>query len=87
MNSNVNVILRDCIRIIDLAVKSLDGKVPDKKILLAVLAQRFAPEKPNDAEFFLVQPEVYRAARLNFLTALDIATDIYLADRARLYSN
>jgi DNA-binding CsgD family transcriptional regulator len=83
---HANQIQENCLHIIDAAVRTLDGKIPPKEILVAVLASRFAPEKP-DAEFFLLPLAVYRRARANFIANLAAAFDIFARDRDVTFLN
>lgn len=75
-----------CVRIIESALKLLDGKMPvDKKIIVAAIASRFAPENPPaDFRFGM---KVWEQARANFIMGLTIACDCVARDRAALWAN
>ncbi len=80
-------IIEMCVRIVQSAIKALDGKMPvDKKILVAALVSRFAPENPTDAGFS-VDTKVWEQARANFIMGLTIACDCVARQRNAQWRN
>jgi hypothetical protein len=78
-------IIEMCVRIVQSAIKALDGKMPGKTILVTALTSRFAPENPP-ADFGF-GAKVWVQARLNFIMGLTIACDCVARDRAALWTN